>query len=305
MDDEHPICIVPLSINTYRAKGISWRQIEWLKGPDSHFCGVIGQMSDSLYQAFIHELHHHCPHSWDTLDLYPIQNQSLQTMIKDQGTGELEFQTNHYGCKLDNFDEYYAKKSRRFKKRMNHIRNKLEQKGCVKVIDSSTSTMDDALVLEWITRLSVSSWKTSTNTTFDQQGPQQFIQRLIGSMHPHACKVWFLTLNDAPIAYELQCFEQGHVYALRSDFDESYASLSPGTYLNLAVCKSLFNSENHTYWMGPGENAYKLVWENFKEPVYRLRVYRGGIKARLISLWRLTQKHWESRRSSSVLKEAS
>jgi CelD/BcsL family acetyltransferase involved in cellulose biosynthesis len=58
----------------------------------------------------------------------------------------------------------------------------------------------------------------------------------------------------------------GKVYALRADYDEAYASHSPGAFLEYHIIKHLFTNSYVEYNTGPGLNDYKLHWtDEFKE----------------------------------------
>jgi CelD/BcsL family acetyltransferase involved in cellulose biosynthesis len=89
-------------------------------------------------------------------------------------------------------------------------------------------------------------------------------------------------LDGKVIATEYQVIADGHVYALRSDFDPAYSDMSPGTFLNHYLLKRLFGSDLIRYYMGPGENAYKMRWTDHAEPIYRLTAYSPTARGQLL-----------------------
>ena len=80
------------------------------------------------------------------------------------------------------------------------------------------------------------------------------------------------------------------VHALRADFDEACAQLSPGTYLNWKILETLFGAGLSRYYMGPGENAYKLRWSITGDPLITAHSYSPSLRGRTLSIWDLDLK---------------
>ncbi len=96
--------------------------------------------------------------------------------------------------------------------------------------------------------------------------------------------VWTLALDGKPIAMEYQLVFGGQVHALRSDFDEALGEISPGSYLNRVLLERLFSGEFVRYYMGPGDNAYKLRWAEGAAPLQKLTAYSRSPRGRLAAL---------------------
>jgi len=56
---------------------------------------------------------------------------------------------------------------------------------------------------------------------------------------------------------------------------------SPGSYLFRSLLEALFERGLSRYYMGPGENAYKLRWTEQAEPTQRAIVYNRTLRGRL------------------------
>ena len=97
-------------------------------------------------------------------------------------------------------------------------------------------------------------------------------------------------LDKLPIAMEFQLIDDGHVFALRSDFDAAYEPLSPGSYLSRHMLVHLFGRGLRRYLMGPGENVYKYRWADGAEPVSTMTIYGRSIRGRLIATRELVVK---------------
>jgi CelD/BcsL family acetyltransferase involved in cellulose biosynthesis len=105
----------------------------------------------------------------------------------------------------------------------------------------------------------------------------------------HACargwlSIWLLRLDGRPVAMEYQLIADDCVYALRSDFDEAYTGVSPGSHLNRELLERLFARGSGTYYMGPGTNAYKWRWTEQYDTTYRLVAYSPAWIGRLLGV---------------------
>ncbi len=280
--------LMPLCIKQKKIKGISHRVVEWLKVPDSQFCDMIAASHDiTIYLTkFYSDLFRSAPH-WDKIELYPVTDtlkmhaQACQLPLKLKTKAA----SLHYWIDLNSsWVDYYATRSRRLKKSNNHLANRLESQGNIEIkqiVDTQNYTFAD--IISTITNISKSSWKLSTDTTFNQHGPHQFISMLTkNALNRNEFSLWLLLLNGTCIAYEYQLSRQNNVYALRSDFDEKYRDLSPGSYLNWKILENIFSTPAQAYWMGPGTNTYKTRWENNQLNLSKLVGYASTIKGRLL-----------------------
>ena len=73
---------------------------------------------------------------------------------------------------------------------------------------------------------------------------------------------------------------------IKVNFDDSFKTLSPGTYLNFRMLEELFGGGDHSrYYMGPGNNPYKSRWSEAGEPVQTLTSYSPTVRGRAGALW--------------------
>ena len=137
-----------------------------------------------------------------------------------------------------------------------------------------------------IVAISAHSWKHVTGTSLDRAGPQAFIRELTESAFAEGwLSVWCLRLDGRPVAMEYQLLRDGHIHALRADFDDQYQSISPGSYLNFRMLERLFDGQHRRYYMGPGNNPYKSRWSETGDPVQTLTSYAPTMRGRAGELW--------------------
>lgn len=266
------------------------RKLQFLTVPDTQFCDVLARPMDLPGVArTIAEKLYEMRNDWDVLELSYMSRLSQTPGLLANEMSKMGLRINIQSAGQNPFihleggwDTFYSQRSRRLKKGNNLIANHLNRSGNA-VIAQLTDNTDLETIVRTVTEVSSRSWKNTTGLSLDNASPQLFIARL----SRHAAEngwlsVWLLTLDEKPVAMEYQLIYQGRVHALRSDFDESYGELSPGTYLNWKLLEQLFNHGLRTYYMGSGDNAYKLRWTESSEPLCRVRAYSSTATARLL-----------------------
>lgn len=282
--DDTIIGIAALNFKKIRSRGITHTHVEWLKVPDSQFCGIVTSphFEASLLKQLIHDLYNQSP-TWDVLELYPCSHDHSFEDLKL--LAHVQAASAHYYLDLSGtWEDYYASKSRRLKKSNNHLANRLKAQGNLSIehiVNFNCYALEE--VMSMITFISSRSWKAETKTTLDNQGPGQFLSSLTKSAAKSGnLSIWLLKLNQEVIAYEYQLQSEDSIYALRSDFDEKYRDFSPGSYLNWKILQASFDSDKALYFMGPGVNPYKTRWKNNEIPLMKLKAYAKTLKGRLL-----------------------
>jgi len=294
--DDALVGICPLILRKITYRSVPLWQLEFLTIPDTQFCTLLcgkqwlSTVSDSL--ATWLDL---TRRDWTTMKLSYLPDtadswQAVLSALQKAGftaTSE-SFGSNPYIDLTGSWEAYYKTRSRRLKKGNNLVANKLKKSGTTKIQwlrgaghnDRNLQDLIDTLI-----ELSASSWKRKTGVSLDQSGPRAFIQSLSHLANKNGwLSLWVLHLDEQPIAMEYQLIHDGTVYALRADFDEEHAHLSPGTYLNWQLLRSLFDQGFTRYYMGPGENAYKQRWMEKSQGLRQLTVYNKTSKGRLCAL---------------------
>lgn len=179
---------------------------------------------------------------------------------------------------------YYASLSKTVREKNKLAANRLARAGTVEI--EWVRAGEVAPLLAAITEISAASWKTETGLSLENPGPAAFIERL--SWHAATngwLSVWLARLDGVPVAMEYQLLEAGTVYALRSDFRAEHAQVSPGTYLNWKMLERLAGEGLSSYFMGPGENAYKLRWTRDGATLQQLNVWSPTLRGAAFRLF--------------------
>lgn len=285
--DRNLIAIAPFSATRARKYFIPHTQLSIIQVPDSQECDIIvGDESAAQATASIMG-YLSVRKDWDIVVLPQLQSDSnlaihVPAVCESQ---KLKFSINDVGENLEvdvtnDWQSYYAARSRRLKKSNNNCRNKIfADNNVVNLLwsaDSESSNASTEHLLSASKRISSISWKKQTGLTLEQIGPGSFIDRLSEhAIRNNWLSIWGLEINDEIVATEYQLVHEGVVAALRADFDPSYASVSPGSYLNWQILETLFSQNHALYRMGPGSNSYKLRWADRTTSLTEIRIYNN------------------------------
>lgn len=293
--------VMPLVLVTEKRRGLTLRCLRFLTVPETQQCGILclpeqAQRCGTLVAQALLAIQA----QWDilALDYAAEHSAALVACLAHLQRAGLGVHTEAYGVNWTvplhaGWEAYYNTRPRGFKKSNNLIVNRLEQAGAVK-LEWKRSALElgsvDA-VMHAIAPVSSSSWKASTGTTLEQQGPQRFLRRLTEhALQNGWLSLWFLTLDRRLVSYEYQLIHGGKVHALRADFVEGLdPALSPGSYLNYKLSQALCGEPGLTgYCMGPGDNNYKRKWTEQGERLLRHVVVGASWQARWFDLLEFT-----------------
>jgi CelD/BcsL family acetyltransferase involved in cellulose biosynthesis len=294
--------VMPLLRPSAPLRSAARRELEFLAVPDTQVCDVLAAEADRLpvASALADELVRR-QRDWDAIALRYLPDETIALTDLHQALShrglrcDVRPATRNPWIALDSsWETYYSSRSRRLKKAINLASNRLSKAGDIELRwlqPGQGGAAEVARQIDQITAISARSWKTSTGNSLDNAGPQAFVRCLAQHAHRTNClSVWMLTLNKVPIAMELQLIDDGYVFALRSDFDAAYESISPGSYLNRHMLARLFGTGLRRYLMGPGENIYKYRWADHSEAVSTMTIYGHSMRGRWLAARELALK---------------
>ncbi|MGB8435302.1 MAG: GNAT family N-acetyltransferase [Burkholderiales bacterium] len=295
--DDALIGALPLVSKLISSRSGSRRAFEALSVPDTQMFDLLAVPAEqtAVAQAIVQWLGAGAA-KWDVLEIgyLPVKSVAedyLAEALRAQGysVGIEEAGSNPYIDLSAAWDAYYSTRTRSLKKANNLAANRLRKTGEVKIRHHTKSAESPADLMQRLVPLladiSGRSWKRDTGNSLDHPGPNAFIRRLTElSVERGWLSAWTLTLDDKALAMEYQLVFDGSVHALRADFDSAFSDISPGSHLFRVLLEELFQADLRRYYMGPGENAYKLRWTESAEPLRRMRAYSRSPSGRLAAV---------------------
>jgi CelD/BcsL family acetyltransferase involved in cellulose biosynthesis len=173
------------------------------------------------------------------------------------------------------WENFFRTRSQRFRKTVRNVENRLERLGKI-TVEEHRQVDPDGPVFAELMDVAYRSWKGPRGLSIaTMNGMQRFFRELTRRASPrNSLRLWVLRMDSRAIATEYQLIGANTVHALRADFDGALADASPGSYLNAAIVRSLFErQEALEYDMGPGTNEYKLRWATDTHDLISLEVY--------------------------------
>ena len=290
------------------------RQLTFMCIPDTQWCDVLlcPNASPAVSRLLAKRLVETAS-SWDVLRLEKLPEEAAVSgwLALALGAFGVAVHLEAVDCNLSvdleaPWPAYCNRLSRSLKKSRNLAANRLERAGAVQVewVTAETLARDGLQpLLDEAVSISAHSWKRDTGKTLERPAPQAFIRALTDvAFAKRWLSIWFLRIDGRPVAMEYQLMADGLVYALRADFDERFAHLSPGTYLNFHMLERMFAEQGlRRYSMGPGANPYKNRWSHGSDTVYTLTGFAPTVRGRAGNLWfeiKPKLKNWKNRFTS-------
>jgi CelD/BcsL family acetyltransferase involved in cellulose biosynthesis len=290
-DGGHPVALLPLMRWKERQRGMPVRRLALLECPDTPFIDVlIGGPARPVATTLIEHLG--ARRDWDVASLQklPLASPVLEE-LEAALPGRLPWRRagaslSPYLAIAGDWEAFWKGTSQRFKKTCRNIQNRLERAGQV-TIEEHTRVEPAGPLFAELVDLSRRSWKGDRGVAIaTMPNMHGFFAALTERASARGwLSLWTLRLDGRLVAMEYQLRHSGRVNALRADFDPALREVSPGSALNFAIARALFERGGvHEYDMGPGLNEYKRRWATGNHEAAHLMVYRPTAYGRLLHL---------------------
>jgi CelD/BcsL family acetyltransferase involved in cellulose biosynthesis len=290
-DGGHTVALVPLMRWRESRRGLPIRRLALLECPDTPFIDLLVEGDARPIMAAL--LDHLAQRGgWDVASLQklPVAAPTLKALESSLAG---RFPWRRADASLSPFlaieggwEPFWKGTSQRFKKTARNIQNRLERAGRVRVEEHTLLDPEGPLFAELV-ELTRRSWKGARGVAIaTMPNMHGFFAELSRRASARGwLSLWTLRLDDRLVAMEYQLRDGGRVNALRADFDPAHREISPGSALNFAIARALFERGGvHEYDMGPGLNEYKLRWATGNHEAVHLVVYRPTAYGRLLHL---------------------
>jgi CelD/BcsL family acetyltransferase involved in cellulose biosynthesis len=288
-DAAGPLALVPLTRWKARVRGLPTRVLAFLDCPDTPFADVMaaGAIKDVLPTLLQHLERER---DWDVLALRKLRRESqllgaIEALLPERFPWRVAaIQQSPYLSLGGTWEDFLRGKTQRFRKTCRSIENRIRRAGTV-LLEEHRDVDPDGPTFAEVMEVSAQSWKGERGLAMaTMQGMPRFFRELTGRASANRwLHLWILRLDGRAIATEYQIGENGHLHALRADFDAGLAELSPGAYLNQRIIRTLFDRGSvKEYDMGPGTNEYKLRWATGAHDLVAVEVYAPRRWGRLL-----------------------
>jgi CelD/BcsL family acetyltransferase involved in cellulose biosynthesis len=180
------------------------------------------------------------------------------------------------------WDDFLNTRSRKFRKTRRNINNRIKILDKVEIVCYTDG--QQANLLEDILQVSRKGWKHTEGIAISSnEQAKGFFESFIPVAAKHNwLSVWFVKINEQPVAMEFDLEYDGKIYALRADFDGDFKEYSPGAYLEYCIIKYAFEKNFLEYNTGPGLRDYKLHWTDKMKKSMNLYICNKNLKGRYL-----------------------
>lgn len=179
---------------------------------------------------------------------------------------------------------FFAGRSRRTRKSLNNIKNKICKAGRVSV--KNIRTWEEFLSCkEELFGIAQLSWTERIGDSLGSRSNRKFFE----SLAYHAAvkgwlSIWALYLNGKMIAVEFHLKAYGKEHALRGHYHPEFASLSPGAFLEMKILEHVFGESERLqlYDFCGSFEKYKKKWTDTYTPHCDMHIFKDQIYSKFV-----------------------
>jgi len=183
------------------------------------------------------------------------------------------------------WDDYLAGRTTRTRKALRNIRNNIHKAGAV-AVRNIRSWEEFLAVKDEAFAVARQSWAEGEQDSLASAANAEFFHDLARAAAQKGwLSLWTLSLDGRIIAIEFHLKAYGKDHAMRGHYLPEFASLSPGTYLELMILKDAFEAQERVrvYDFCGSFESYKKKWTESYVPHHDVEIFGDTAYARLIA----------------------
>ena len=188
------------------------------------------------------------------------------------------------------WDDYFSKRSRSFRKKLKNRLTKLERQGCVKFVRHAKFKNSQEVIacLDLALAIEHKSWKGEQQTSLNSRPPikKVFVAMMQEFARLGLLEIQFLQLDGKILAFEIGFRSHGTYYSCKIGFDAAFSKFSPGQLLTYFQLRNWFagNEIDRVDTIGELSQATGK-WCDRTLSRYRYTVATRGFSCRALRVW--------------------
>jgi CelD/BcsL family acetyltransferase involved in cellulose biosynthesis len=290
-EGEKLIGLAPLMWEKYHLRGMSVRRIGFIQNNQSLHNDFI--VLPEYRTAFLHELIQSLfeqSSKWDILFFrnFPLSSENYDPLVKSlEGRcwNQVANSINSpYLTPSGDWPKFFGGRSKKTRKALSNIKNRIYKAGKVSV--KNIRTWKEFLSCkEELFDVAKRSWAEGQGDSLGSVVNREFFESLARSAAEKGwLSIWALYLDDKMIAMEFHLRGYGKEHALRGHYHPDFASLSPGTFLEMTILEQVFEDPDRVQvydFCGSFEN-YKRKWTDTFVPHCDIHVFKNTIFSKFV-----------------------
>jgi hypothetical protein len=280
--------IAPLMWHNSSLHGLPVRMVGFIQNNQSLHNDfiVLAEFRSLFLEKLIHSLFEQYS-QWDVLyfrNIPPVSDnyKSLLKTLDAEGRSWKQISNpidSPYLIPAGSWSDYFAGRTTRTRKSLRNIRNKICSAGKVSV--KHIKTWEEFLSCkEDFFAVAQQSWTERIGDSLGSPGNRDFFESLAFRTATKGwLSVWILYLDGKMIAVEFHLKAYGREHAMRGHYHPDFASLSPGTYLEMTILEQVFEEQGKVqlYDFCGSFDSYKKKWTDTYVPHGDIYVFKEQI----------------------------
>jgi CelD/BcsL family acetyltransferase involved in cellulose biosynthesis len=292
-DADKLVGIAPLMLRRVTIHGLPLTALCFIENNQSLNNDFI--VAPAAREMFLHEvLRHFFAQSaqWDVIVFKNIPNTSINSdalvkILDDSGQEWLKTPTwfdSPYLMPTGTWTDFLASRTTRTRKSLRNIQNGMVKSGVVSVVNIRTWE-EFLIVKDEVFNIARQSWAENRGDSMASPTNEAFFNDL-GYVFAQKgwLSLWILRLNSKMVAIEFHVKAYAKEHAMRSHYLPEFASLSPGTYLEMQIIMNAFEETEKVLvydFCGSFEN-YKRKWTDTFIAHHDILIFNERLYSRLI-----------------------
>ena len=291
-DAETTVAILPFLIRKITRGGIKFRVLMPISELyNTHSDLLIRDYSAEIVQLLLTSLLT-LEEKWDIFRMsHMLENHPFLLTLPSSAPHNLRFHTARTEPSFfipldDTFEEYWNKRSRKFRANLRRMTRKLKEKGEISFVKydelpTLSEAYDDLLAIE------KQSWKHKHGTAISSIHKQEQFYWLLcqGAADKKRLHLIFLYLNQQPIAYNIGLISNKSYKYLKSSYDAAYHPCSPSTVLRAHQIEDLIKEGVQEFDFHGEPYKWETKWTNDFKWHQSITMYNKTTKARMFALY--------------------
>ncbi len=292
-DSDKLVAIAPLMLRRVTIHGLPLTALCFMENNQSLNNDFI--VAPAARELFFHELLRHLSAQtahWDVIIFRNIPDTSLNcgALVKAlDGNGQKWLKSptwfdSPYLVPAGSWADFLASRTTRTRKSLRNIRNGLLKSGDVSVANIRTWE-EFFLVKDEVFDVARQSWAENSGDSMASPANEAFFNDLANVFAQKGwLSLWTLRLNGKLVAIEFHLKAYAKEHAMRSHYLPEFASLSPGTYLEMQIIKNAFEEREKVRvydFCGSFEN-YKKKWTDTFVAHDDILIFNDRLYSRLV-----------------------
>jgi len=185
------------------------------------------------------------------------------------------------------WDEFQRLRGRDFRYRFKRIERHLDRAGAWRItcIDNGNTESD---VYGRVLDVEKKSWKEAWRTRREMKIDPDLFMIWKGSQYTARTQpdfkwsIWFLELNDQPLAYTLVLQYKGMAFLMKTSYDERFKRFSPGMYILNTAIRELFHKREVRNIDFLTDFPFERTWTSMCLPRVRVMMSPKGFSAIIV-----------------------